>query len=146
MIDSNVYQNLLMSLLIGCFFVFFICVCCIGACTDVGCSCCREECGAVEPVEAQQKKQKTQRKRRKLKLYSVTDPFGHRCKHQHNSGLQLDVNCNQKKTAETKNILPPVVITTMASIETETTEFSSDSTPPPGVTNKEFSSRNFYDN
>ena len=39
--DSILYQNGLLTLLIGSFFVFIVCVFCIGACTDRG-ICCHE--------------------------------------------------------------------------------------------------------
>lgn len=130
-----------MCLLVGCFFIFFICVCCIGVCMDVGCPCCREEHKVIGAAPAPQPKAK--RQKRKLKLYSASDLFAHRCKHQESTGFQLDIACVQKKTqieiCETQPNIPTIV-TTMASIETETTDFSSDSTPPP-TTNKDLSSR-----
>jgi hypothetical protein len=43
----------------------------------------------------------------------------------------LEIACMQRRTQiEAQPVVPPIIVTTMASIETEITEFSSDSTPP----------------
>lgn len=39
-IDSNVYQYLLLGLLVGAFFIFFTCVLCLGICAEIKCCLC----------------------------------------------------------------------------------------------------------
>lgn len=131
-----------MCIMIACFTIFFFCVCLIGACSDMGCACCREEYRVIGAVPVPKRKTK----KRKLKLYSAKGLFAHRCKHApNNAALRLDIpSLHQQKIfndieAPNQQPIPNVIITT-ASIETETTEFSSESTPPP-TTHKEFSSR-----
>lgn len=66
MIDSAIYQNILLVLLIGSFFSFILCVLCVGACTDRGCSWCSESTDT------------TAQRLRRRRLHS-TELFQHTC-------------------------------------------------------------------
>ncbi|KAI6243847.1 hypothetical protein M3Y99_00049800 [Aphelenchoides fujianensis] len=107
MFDSNVYSYMIYAAMIGSFLIFFLCVCCAGACTDLNCVCCRE--GSTSTGLRQQSKRRKQKARRKPRLYAAEE---HQCLHKASDLMLEPTRLQCAACVKAPPTIPTLIVTT----------------------------------